>query len=261
MKIAVVTPYAGEDAETLARTLKSVAAQQLPEGATCHAVVVADGCAAPTKAQDEVDGMPVDTISLPQNSSSKGFGARAIGCTYAFDTLNADVIAHLDTGNEFTAGHCATLLHGFSGGAQVVSTLRVLVNPETREELWVDGADSDGQRFADPNTLAFAGPMRAFGSTWAWPALGEEYAHTGGDRNFWKRVLHSTTPEQRAHVHEPTVRYETRWLVHYNAQPNNKTLQPPERVKIVTQDESGKRSSAWVTPTTFDAEKGGWQWR
>jgi hypothetical protein len=191
MKIAVITPYYGEDVSILHDGHRSVRAQSVP----CTHVMVADG-----SPSAEVQAWDVDHITLPRRHQDYGSTPRLIGSFHAAG-LGFDGVAFLDADNWYRFDHLETLLdlHRHTG-APFVSSARVLCR--------LDGSvmgpcrTTDTDKFIDTSCMLIMRP--AFGLLANW-GLMPDYAHAISDRVFL--YLAKTAGTTFAHSPEPTVFY------------------------------------------------------
>jgi hypothetical protein len=100
MRVAVVTPYCGEDRVTLERCIASVAAQSVP----CQHLLVADG-----QPQDWIDDVPVRHLRFDATHGDYGNVARGVGALLMAGE-GVDAIAFLDADNSLDADHVETCL-------------------------------------------------------------------------------------------------------------------------------------------------------
>jgi glycosyltransferase involved in cell wall biosynthesis len=224
MRVAVITPYAGEGLETVMRCVRSVASQV---GVECLHVIVCDGC--------EPDARLVqDTIVLPARTNDAGATPRAIGSVYALRLL-PDAIAFLDVDNEWHPDHLRSLLAS-DPSKPIVTSRRVICHAETGEPLCADSADSDGIKFADTNTILLRGPAMQFARMWGWSGT-----PNGADRVFWDQLRRSFGEQAIAHTGLETCFYRSTWAAHYQGHPN-----PPARLKGLERQPDGSQRVRWL---------------
>ncbi len=114
MDIAVVIPYFQREAGVLARSLRSVAAQQ-PCGATVRVLVVDD--ASPAPAEPEIEGISWPSgmsVQLIHQANGGPGAARNTGIEAAGDTCR--YIAFLDSDDEWTADHLQRSIAALEAG-------------------------------------------------------------------------------------------------------------------------------------------------
>lgn len=168
VRVAVITPYCGEETAVLRRCHDSVARQTHP----CTHVMVADGLP-----DDAVTGWAVDHIVLPRSHGDFGSAARLIGAYYAIG-LGFDAIAFLDADNWYHAEHIGTLvdLQVRTGAAFLCSS---------RELISLDGSSlgpchlTDPESFIDTSCMMFV--RTSFHLLHHW-CLIPPYGHLIGDQ-------------------------------------------------------------------------------
>lgn len=213
MRIGIITPTVSGE----------YTAVEAPKGADVLRVIVVDGALGVEPA------LPLGTecIHLPRGAYDAGATPRAIGSAYALGQ-GCDVIAFLDDDNGFEPEHLRNAVHMIAQGAEVVTSLRVMVSP-AGEVLGVDTHDSDGINFCDTNCVVLAGKAAKFATTWNWFS-----EPSGTDRIFWDR-LKKSFGSAIVCTGQPTVRYVTRWAAHYQGQleDGSPAHQPPNPAKFV----------------------------
>jgi glycosyltransferase involved in cell wall biosynthesis len=199
MKIAIVTPYHQESADTLNRCHDSILTQTYPD---CQHIMVADG-----------DPHPVikhwsntEHITLPHPHSDAGATPRAIGAISAF-SRGYNAVAFLDADNTYEPNHI-DLMKNLLGYHDVVTATRNILTQDGRT-LYTDRIESDGNTFCDTNCLFLSTNVLHLLSHWIVPA---EY-RIWSDRNFWAALINSGA--KRIHCNTPSVNYYSRWAWHY----------------------------------------------
>lgn len=122
MRVAVVTPYCGEDRATLERCIASVAAQSV----SCDHLLVADG-----QPQDWIDDVSVRHLRLDVTHGDYGNVARGVGALLMAGE-GVDAIAFLDADNSIDADHVDTCLAAAARvpGCDFVMAQRRFVAPD-----------------------------------------------------------------------------------------------------------------------------------
>jgi glycosyltransferase involved in cell wall biosynthesis len=191
MKIAVVTPYHGEDFATLAQCHRSVAAQLI----ACTHVLVADG-----RPSDKVANWNVEHVVLPRPHNDYGSTPRAIGSWHAAG-LQFDGVAFLDADNWYDREHIASLLDLYEhSGAPFLTSSRLLCR--------LDGSVmrpchvTDGTSFVDTSCMLLM--REAFGLIANW-CLMPDWAQIISDRVFLYYARAAGI--KMAHSGKPTVYY------------------------------------------------------
>lgn len=176
-RVAVVTPYHGEDLELLEQCHQSVMAQTIP----CLHVLVADG-----HPDARVDDWNVNHVVLPACHADIGSTPRLIGSYHAIG-LGVDAVAFLDADNWYQPHHIENLMDcRRKSGAGFVSSSRLLCR--------LDGTPmgpcpvTDPDRFIDTNCMLFG--REAFHLLHHW-VLMPHYAHLIGDRVILHHVRES----------------------------------------------------------------------
>jgi len=198
-KIAVVTPYYREDAETLNRCHDSVLSQNHD---TVQHFMIADGDPHPliqhwNKTQH---------IILSQSHRDAGATPRVIGAISAF-SQGYDVVSFLDADNTYEPDHIKTLVPLLNGHDLVTATRNIC--SLDGEILYTDTTESNGETFCDTNCLFLGKNTFYLLPYWIVQA---EY-RLWSDRNFWEAIKQSKL--SRIHCKIPTVNYYTRWAWHY----------------------------------------------
>jgi hypothetical protein len=253
MKIAVITPTTGSW-QKLHACAKSVLEQQ-HDGLEVVHVVVWDG----SEMAPSVCDPPIEQhhISLPRRAGNAGATPRAIGSVYA-----RDIITFLDDDNEFAPSHLANAVQFVTAGAEVITSARMLCHYDTGNPFSVD-RESNGDDFADTNTIVLAGRAAKFGATWDWPAPYElRCPPSGADRIFWDR-LKKSFGDRRAHTEAPTVLYRTPWVgVLDHGVPRNchypRDVVPPRAGKVRV-FEAGKQPRAIPVRSSWREEQDDWR--
>lgn len=241
MKVAVITPYAGESPVILQKCIQSVGHQQ---GVEITHFLVSDGVPIPAGY-----GADVVPILLDIRANDGGATPRTIGCQAAL-SRGVDAIAFLDADNEYYPEHLATCL---SLNVPIATSLRELC--KDGEPFAVDRIDSDGTVFADPNTIVLRGTALDFGRMWNWRDRDSPFqASTGRDRVFWERLKRSFPKAAHANTGLATVRYNTRWICHYN---HVGAPAPPGRVCTMAQRKDGVMVKLWGKPRKEHPTNGG----
>jgi len=201
LQIAVVTPYCREPDDVLRMCLASVAGQTHPG---CGHFLVADGFPNPL-----VSDWDVRHIVLPNAHADNGNLARAIGAMAAISE-SYDGIAFLDADNWFREDHVAQLavLHENTGAA--ICTSGRSIHRLDGTVMYVDRAESDGQRFADTSCLCIFRP--AFDVVALWAMMPRALSPVC-DQVIWQAILERGV--SRAHTDEPTLAFRTQYAVHY----------------------------------------------
>lgn len=247
--IVAVTPVGKGHDEHLEKCRQTISEQVVPDGAEVHHVIVGDGF--DSLGSETFPHVVAGTgcvvrehgILLPLSANDAGATPRAIGSAYAFGTLKADMVAFLDADVTWDPHHLKNAIEAASRGAEVITSKRLICQYETGEPMYLDEQDSDGDKFADTNTVVLAGTAVKFGQTFNWPAPYQQHcAESGADRVFWERLCRSFK-RTRMCTGAPTVRYNSPWLVHYL--PGH---QPPKVAKLVDVDENGNRIARNVRP-------------
>jgi len=189
--VAVITPYYGEDLNTLATCHASVRAQTFP----CLHVLVADGRPQPT-----LDSWDVHHVALPVSHHDIGSTPRLIGSFHAIG-LGVDAVAFLDADNWYAPDHIEGLMDARrQQGAAYVSSSRMLWSMEGVRMAPCPLINP--VRFIDTNCMLFG--REAFPLLHHW-VLMPDYGHLIGDRIIHHLVRESGLP--LAHVDAPTVNY------------------------------------------------------
>jgi glycosyltransferase involved in cell wall biosynthesis len=200
MRIAVITPYWREDAQTLQAVIASVAGQTYP----CAHILVADG--AP---QEWIDDRPVTHIRLSGNCGDFGDTPRAVGSAFACGR-DYDAVTYLDADNRFAdegavERYVAAAERG--GAVDLVIGRRTFLRP--------DGAplpvrDEPVSEHIDTNCYFFL--RCAFQVALKW-CLIPPPLHVVDDRIMRLAVLAAGL--RCTQVDAPTVAYVTRHVAHY----------------------------------------------
>lgn len=249
MRVAVITPVGKGHESALGACRASVGDQAIPDGVELFHVIVADGFVTfenetfPHKVARPGSVKEEHWILLPCGANNAGATPRAIGSTYAVGTLQADVIAFLDGDCLFQPNHLAIAIELARGGAEVIASQRLICHHATGEVMFHDQNESDGDTFADTNTIVLAGRAAKFGATFDWAApYADHCAETGADRVFWERLRRSFD-RTRVATGVPTVRYVSPWLAHYL--PGH---EPPPVAKVMGPGPDGKPVVRRVRP-------------
>ena len=191
MKVAVVTPYHGEDPATLLRCHQSVVSQSI----ACTHVMVADGCPSV-----EVAKWPVEHVISPRAHHDYGSTPRVLGAFHAIG-MQFDGIAFLDADNWYAREHIASLLKLHEQtGAPFLTSSRLLCR--------LDGSVmgpcymTDGSSFVDTSCMLLM--REAFGLIANW-CLMPDYAQIISDRVFLFQAKAAGIGVD--HTGEPTVYY------------------------------------------------------
>lgn len=247
MKLGIIVPTTGSNPDEDFSTIES--AHKAASGMDHEVVVVYDGW--------DLDDMPPPYaipsevgITLPRRAGDAGATPRGVGSAYAIGQ-HCDVISFLDSGNAFEPTHLANAVVAIQQGAEVVSSLRVMVS-HTGETMYVDTFDSDGVGFCDTNCMVLAGRAAKFATTWNW-----NVSASGADRKLWERLCHSF----RGHMEctgQPTVRYVTRWACHYNARNEDGTPKfiAPDPAKWPILSSDGANRAAMLATPLWDHQRG-----
>jgi glycosyltransferase involved in cell wall biosynthesis len=148
MKVAVVTPYAGEAPSLITRCLESVQAQTFPDAV--HYFV----CDGPGPRISIDAHSPVRQIHLPIRHGDYGNTPRCVGSLCAINE-GADLITYLDVDNEYLPSHLAALVERLQSGAyDVIFARRRIRLPEYPDVSTADPGDELGH--VDTNCLAIS---------------------------------------------------------------------------------------------------------
>lgn len=248
MKIGIITPTAdGGRWNNLAECVKSVAHATIAAGTEALHTIVCDGEENRVLARD----LPLAIIANPRRANDAGATPRAIGAAYAIGQ-GCDALFFLDDDNTFDASHIVNAIGYARQGATVVTSSRWMVSAVTGERMYQD-QESDGQSFADTNTIALFGPAVHLGTTWNWFRQ-----PSGTDRIFWDRLLHSCRGSI-AFTGAATVNYVTRWAASYNVTGEDGVpiWQPPDPAKFAATLPNGTRI-AHVSRPVWDAVAKRW---
>lgn len=238
MKIAIVTPFHSEPVEQLARNMRSVHEQ---EGGpfsgvvghpapsfltTVEHLIVSDGADLGRAVEAmKLASLPTQNyprvISLPVAHADWGNCARAVGALDAV-ARGFDAIGFLDGDNWLDRGHIATMvaLHDATGAA-VCTTSRMICRVDGTA-MFVD-QENDGDRHVDSNCFFFT--RAAFYLLPFWAFVPPSHAAIG-DRVFWQ-IVKRAPGLVHSHSLARTVKYRTRYAVHYRATGE----QPPPEAK------------------------------
>ena len=200
MRVAVITPYAGEPAETLARCCASVRAQTHP----CTHVVVADG-----SPSAEVAGWADQHLVLPRAHGDHGNTPRALGAISAWNQ-GFDAVAFLDADNWYAPDHVESLagLCRREGLAVAFSDRHVVL----QDGEVVAGADPEDASRAHVDTSCMFFRSRAAFLTPAW-AMMDQPLSAIGDRVMYALVKGSGLPH--GWTGRRTVYYRSLYSCHY----------------------------------------------
>jgi hypothetical protein len=202
MRVAVVTPYAGEPPEMLRAAHESICAQSVP---VTH-FMVADGAPCPA-----VDGWAAEHIVLGRPHRDGGCTPRAIAAIDAF-AQGYDAVAFLDADNRFRPDHIASLVETAQRtAAHLVFSDRAIVladgTPCPFEDL-----DVVERRHADTSCHFLTSQAAFLAGSWAalgprlWPLCDRvvlTVARRRGLRLAW--------------TGRRTLVYTSRWGLHYRA--------------------------------------------
>jgi hypothetical protein len=259
LKVGIITPYGGDDPETLARCCANVDTLGL-DGLEVHHYVVRDGPSDDGSFASRTVATPSGARHWTQTTERAGdAGAtpRAIGSVEALGAGRVDVLCFLDADNLLEPDHLPRCLSA-AESAPIVTTLRYICDPRTMKEFAVGGAEPDDyyhEEVWDTNCLMLSGVALNFAATWAWRDMASVWTgNTGADRSFWMRLKRSIGKESVACTNRPTVRYASTWLAHYNAEG---APEPPDVCSVMVRSGDG-RVKIRVRPTTQD-ESGRWQ--
>lgn len=246
MKIAVVTPIGqGHANESILEGCRATVYEQAYPGCSeLYHVCVGDGCVdCVGEGSVQVrDNFWYESLSTPRAANNAGATPRAMGSSYAVGTLGADLVAFLDADNSWEPNHLAVAVELAKSGMEVIASNRLICRYDTGEPMFAD-TESNGEKFADTNTIVLAGRAAKFGATFDWPApYANQCAETGADRVFWERLRRSFD-RTRVATGIPTVRYRSTWLAHYL--PGH---EPPPIAKVMMAGPDGKLVAVRVRP-------------
>jgi glycosyltransferase involved in cell wall biosynthesis len=219
MKVAIITPYHGENEQTLLRCLQSV---QQQTHAAAH-IVVADG--APEHSRQFVEELlraGDQQIVIPIANADYGDTPRLIGSTVAYNQ-GFDAVCWLDADCWLEAEHVAEMTDIANlTVSSVVTATRNLRRPDG--SLLAVCSESDGDTFCDTNCyLVMRDAMPSLVPFWGFKPRRDAVV---GDRRVWgaaKAFQHSHNPI-------PTVNYETKIASHYL----ERNEEPPEDARVIT---------------------------
>ena len=190
-RVAVITPYHGEDLAYITQCHQSVLAQTYP---ALH-VLVADGSPLP-----EISSWQAHHVILPVCHGDIGSTPRLIGSYHAIG-LGMDAIAFLDADNWYAPNHLANLMEARQHDkAEFVSSGRMLCR--------LDGTAMapctliNPQNFIDTNCMLFSREAYPLLHHWV---LMPNYGHLIGDRIMFHHIRQSGM--RHSHISEPTVNY------------------------------------------------------
>jgi len=213
MKIAVITPYHRESADTLKRCHDSVQGQTYKNHV--H-MMIADGEPHPM-----VRTLPdVEHMVLPRCHGDAGATPRALAAISAF-SRNFDAVAFLDADNTYLANHLETMAAA-AGSHDVVTATRNICTTAGRF-LYVDDFESDGTTFCDTNCLFITKSILHLLTNW----ITAPDHRLWSDRHFWASIAIPSV--SRLHIKTPTVNYHSRWAWHYE---HAGLVPPPDSVWI-----------------------------
>jgi glycosyltransferase involved in cell wall biosynthesis len=194
MRIAVITAFHAEPEDWLQQMGRSVRRQTWP-----HVQHILVGDAPKVRVQADQRSW---VLELPSGCRDFGDTPRALGALYAAG-LGFDAVAFLDADNWYRPDHLEQLvkLHQETG-APVLSSRRAFHRLDG--SYMAECAASDGEVFADTNTLMLTRPAFRLLSEWA---LMPRTWHGVGDRVFWHAIKKSGMAT--AHCPEATVAYRT----------------------------------------------------
>lgn len=200
MRVSVITPYVRESLSLLEEAHRSVLAQTM----ACSHVLVSDGV--PHAA---IDGWDAEHIRLPHAHDDGGDLARGIGALHAI-SAGADAVAFLDADNWYEADHIESLAALCRSSGRAICTSARSIRRMDGSVLDAIDDESDGQAFADVNTLLIH--RDAVDAVALWATIPPEVGPIC-DRVFW--LLAQRRGYAAAHSGRPTVNYRTRWYGHY----------------------------------------------
>jgi glycosyltransferase involved in cell wall biosynthesis len=190
-KVAVITPYAGEELEIIKLCHESVVNQDHE----CLHVLIGDG-----SPQEDINNWNAHHIVLPEKHNNIGSTPRLIGSYHAIG-LGFDVIAYLDADNWYRQDHIRSIVEVVRrDGPGFVSTGRMLCR--------LDGSPmrecpfTKPNSFVDTNCMAFT--KKSFHLLHHW-ALMPDYCHLIGDRVMLHHIKRSMIIHR--HIPIPTVYY------------------------------------------------------
>jgi len=190
-RVAVITPYHGENIQMLHACYQSVVSQSMQ----CIHVFVADGLP-----RRELDSWAVHHVKLPVCHNDIGSTPRLIGSYHAIG-LGVQAVAFLDADNWYHPDHISQLFHvlerenaSFASSSRMLCDLNgkilgkcPLINPTT---------------FVDTNCMLFGSGAFHLLHNWA---LMPDYAHLIGDRVMLRSVISSNV--KTVHLDIPSVFY------------------------------------------------------
>lgn len=202
MRVAVITPYAGEGDDVLRAAHDSVRAQTME--ATHY--MVADG-----QRRAVVDGWAVEHIVLGRAHRDGGCTPRAIGAMAAFASGH-DAVAFLDADNRYRPEHLASLVETVERtGAVLAFSDRAIVLADGTPCPFED-SDVVERRHADTNCHFLTSKAAFLAGSWGmmgqalWPLCDRLILAVARRRGL-----------ALAWTGQPTVTYTSRWGLHYRA--------------------------------------------
>lgn len=211
-RIAIVTPYCGEDRTVIERCMASVAEQT----ASCSHILIADG-----RPQDWIDATGVRQVRLDQTHGDFGNVARGIGALLVAGE-GFDAIGFLDADNWLEPDHVARCM-----AAAIASDPPCDYVIARRRFVWPDASPmdaTDDPEMVDTNCLMLL--PHAFPAISYWVLMPKPLAVIGD------RVMHAVLQSQSlaaCRLDHPTVVYTSNWACHYRAAGR----EPPSTAKDV----------------------------
>jgi Glycosyl transferase family 2 len=200
MKVAIVTPYHGENWETILAAHESVRLQTVRE--TEH-FLIGDG-----QIEDYLDDWVCVHYKLPVCHDDAGGTPRAIGAMSAF-AQGYDAVGFLDADCTLELTHVEIMLDMLrkTNAAAVIAT-RTIQN-RTGETMYVDEIESNGDNMVDTNCWFITKKIMPYLHEW----IVEPDERLFNDRIFGAAVGGSGLDIARCGI--PTVNYRTKFAWHY----------------------------------------------
>lgn len=211
MKVAIVTPYKGENYNILSRCHNSVLSQIYSN--ITH-IFVADGNSHPYVTNLKNINHLISTSS----HNDAGATPRSLGAISAF-SLGFDAVAFLDADNTFEPNHISSMVDIYEKSSCSIVTATRNICDLHGNIMYVDNTESNGVDFCDTNCLFIGKPALHTLTYW----VTDQSSRLWSDRIYWSAILHYNIP--RSHCESPTVNYYSKWAAHYV----NAGITPPDQ--------------------------------
>lgn len=200
MRVAIITPYHGEDWSTLYAAHSSVILQG--HEPVKH-FLIADG-----NPQDFVDEWDCLHYRLPCNHDDAGGTPRALGALSAF-SLGYDAVGFLDADCWLAPDHVENMVAILKdSSADAVVATRYIMS-QTNEIMYIDRVESNGENMVDTNCWFVTRKTIPVLSNW----IVDPAERLFNDRHFHDAMRSQGVSMVR--YDNPTVYYKTRWAWHY----------------------------------------------